>query len=138
MVQGNSGSTTRITLSPTLFNLFLQRITSEALEDLNRVGISCQGMNAADDIDLIGKDQREVKELTYRLHNTSGKFGIEVSKENSKTMVSGNGDESIRLEIEIDGGKLEQVKHFKYLGQRSRRMERRRKRFGSELVWQLA
>ena len=73
-------------------------------------------MRFADDIDLVGKDEPEVQELTDRLHNTSQRFGMEISKEKSKTMVTGNGDDNIRLDIDIDGEKLEQVKRFKYLG----------------------
>eukprot|EP00794_Sanderia_malayensis_P016388 gene16388-biopygen12078 len=108
-------------LSPTLFNLFLERIMIEAMEDLDDFGISCGGIKItnlrfADDIDLVGKDESEIQELTNRLHNTSQRFGMEISKEKSKTMVTGNGDDNIRLDINIDGEKLVQVTRFKYLG----------------------
>ena len=58
----------------------------EAMEELDEVGISCGGMNInnlrfADDIDLVGKDQREVQELANRLSNTSNKFDREISRE---------------------------------------------------------
>eukprot|EP00794_Sanderia_malayensis_P019589 gene19589-biopygen14545 len=108
-------------LSPTLFNLFLERIMIEAMEDLDDFGISCGGIRItnlrfADDIDLVGKDESEIQELTNRLHNTSQRFGMEISKEESKIMVTGNGDDNIRLDINIDGEKLVQVTRFKYLG----------------------
>ena len=61
-------------LSPTLFNLFLERLMTEAIEDFDaEAGISCGGVRVtnlrfADDIDLVGKSQRELQELTSRLH----------------------------------------------------------------------
>ena len=108
-------------LSPTLFNLFLERIMVEAIEELDDTGVSCGGLKVtnlrfADDIDLIGKNEEELQDLTNRLHDTSQRFGMEISKEKSKTMVTGNGEDNIQLEIVIGDGKLEQVKSFKYLG----------------------
>ena len=95
----------------------------EAIEDLDaEAGISCGGVKVtdirfADDIELVGgKSQRELQELTSRLHETSKRFGMEISKEKSKTMSSGQGEESINLDIVIDGEALEQVRSFKYLG----------------------
>ena len=41
---------------------------------------------------------------------------MEISKEKSKIMASGKGEESINLDIVIDGEALEQVRSFKYLG----------------------
>ena len=41
---------------------------------------------------------------------------MEISKEKSKTMASGSGEEEVKLEISIGGELLEQVKRFKYLG----------------------
>ena len=85
-----------------LFNLFLKRIMMESIEDLNEIGISCGGTIVtnlwfSDDVDLIGKDEVEIQELTNRLHNTSKRFGMEISKEKRKTMVTGNADDNIRL-----------------------------------------
>ena len=41
---------------------------------------------------------------------------MEISKEKSKTIVTGNADDNIRLAIDIEEEKLEQIKSFKYLG----------------------
>ena len=89
----------------------------ESEEELEGVGISCGGMNVnnlrfADDIHLIGKNEEEAQELTSKLNSASKRYLMEVSKEKSKIMVTG--DEIVRLEIEIDGKKLEQVKRFNY------------------------
>ena len=73
--------------------------------------MNINNLRFADDIDLVGKDQREVQELTNRLSNTSKKFSMEISREKSKTMVSGSGEDNIRQEIKIDGEKLEQELH---------------------------
>ena len=64
---------------------------------------------------MLGNEEAELQELTNRVHNISAKFGMEISKEKSKTMVSGSGEEEVKLEIRICGEVLEQVKRFKYL-----------------------
>ena len=93
----------------------------ETIGNLDDVGISCGGtritnLRFADDIDLIGKDEAEIQELTNRLHKASKKFGMEINRQKSKIMVSGNHNNEVKLEIDIEGEKLEQVKSFKYLG----------------------
>ena len=108
-------------LSPTLFNLFLERIMIEAIDDLDDAGISCGGIKVnnlrfADNIDLLGNDEAELQELTNRLHNTSTRFGMEITEEKSKTFVSGSGEEEVKVEISMGGEILGQVKKFKYLG----------------------
>ena len=65
---------------------------------------------------MLENDEAELQELTNRLHSTSTRFGMEISKEKSKNMASGSGEEEVKLEISIGGELLEQVKRFKYLG----------------------
>ena len=44
----------------------------------------------ADDIDLIGRDEEELQDLTTRLEESAGKFGMEISAEKSKVLVNIN------------------------------------------------
>ena len=106
-------------LSPALFNLFLERIMQDALEDFCG-GVNCGGtminnLRFADDIDLLTESEEELKEITQRLENVCRKYGMEISFEKSKTLITGiHNDEKVN--IRVDGSPLEQVKHFKYLG----------------------
>ena len=80
-------------LSPILFNLFLERIMGNALEGFEG-GVSCAGVRIkdlrfADDIDLLDESEGGIIELTKRLENTSRQQGMEMSLEKSKVMVVG-------------------------------------------------
>ena len=46
----------------------------------------------ADDIDLIGRDEEELQDLTTRLEQSAGKFGMEISAEKSRVLVNSNKD----------------------------------------------
>ena len=105
-------------LSPILFNLFLERIMLDALEDFEE-GIKCGGktvnnLRFADDIDLMAGKEEHLQTLTTRLDETSKRYGMEVSTEKSKTMITGGQDAT--LNIRIGNNQLEHVKKFCYLG----------------------
>ena len=103
-------------LSPVLFNLFLETIMLDALEDYEPT-VSINGrkicnLRFADDIDLIGKNEVELQDLTTRLEKSASRYGMEISNEKSKIRVNGPGNDKINMYNET----LEQVTSFKYLG----------------------
>lgn len=105
-------------LSPVLFNIFLERITQEALANHN-TSISIGGhkicnLRFADDIDLMAGTQQELQDLTNRLETSATRFGMEISAEKSKVLV--NGPEGRSGVIMMNGDPLEEVEKFKYLG----------------------
>ncbi|XP_063616061.1 uncharacterized protein LOC134789360, partial [Penaeus indicus] len=108
-------------LSPMLFNAFLEEIISRSLLDFEG-GVLIHGreinnLRFADDIALITSKEQELEELTRKLDETSRKFGMEISAEKSKLMfIDGDKHTRISTDIEANGGKLEQVSQFKYLG----------------------
>ena len=105
-------------LSPTLFNIFLERIMTEALDghdcSVNIGGRTLSNLRFADDIDGLAGNEQELANLADRLDKASTKFGMEISAEKTKVMT--NKSEDIQADIEISGQKLESVKKFKYLG----------------------
>ena len=109
-------------LSPCLFNIFLERIMTDALENFSGTvkisGRQITNLRFADDIDLIAGSTAELAELTSRLDKAASKYGMEISAAKSKTMVTSriHIDESINSEIIVGGTKLEEVKTFQYLG----------------------
>jgi hypothetical protein len=105
-------------LSPVLFNLFLEDIMRETLQDFHSTisigGRTISNLRFADDIDLLGGSNAELQDLTNRLTTSAGSHGMEVSSEKSKVMV--NSDRDAHAEITMNGEKLEEVDQFKYLG----------------------
>ena len=71
-------------VSPVLFNIFLERITQEALSDFDSTvsigGTPHCNLRFADDINLIGRVEEELQDLTTRLKESAGKFGMEIRR----------------------------------------------------------
>ena len=112
-------------LSPCLFNVFLEEIMQEALSDFTGTvsvgGRNISNLRFADDIDLIAGSKDELKDLTERLDSTARSYGMEISREKSKVMVTSrknneNVGEEDNTDIKVNGEVLEEVSKFQYLG----------------------
>ena len=105
-------------LSPTLFNIFLERIMTDALEhfegSVSIGGRTITNLRFADDIDAIAGKEEELVKLVNYLDTASTTYGMEISAEKTKLMT--NNTKGISLDIRIGGQKLETVQSFKYLG----------------------
>ena len=105
-------------LSPTFFNMFLERITTDALEDhegtASTGGRTTTTLRFDDDIDGSVGEEEELANLVQRLDKASTAYGIEISAEKTKLMT--NNTSGINTEIKVNGQKLETVTSFKYLG----------------------
>ncbi|GFR70316.1 endonuclease-reverse transcriptase, partial [Elysia marginata] len=105
-------------LSPTLFNIFLERIMTDALEDnfgtLSIGGRPITNLWFADDIDGLAGNVCELASLVEKLDKASSRFGVEISAEKTKIMT--NSIESSKLEVKVNGQILERVTKFNYLG----------------------
>ena len=79
-------------LSPTLFNIFLERITTDALEDhegtVSIGGRTITNLRFADDIDGLAGKEEELANLVERLHKASTAYGMEISAEKTKLMTN--------------------------------------------------
>ena len=105
-------------LSPTLFNIFLKRIMSDALEE-HDVQVSIGGRNItnllfADDIDALAEEEQELEALLESLDKTCTRYKMEISAEKTKLMT--NSVNVIQREIKVKGQVLGTVTSFKYLG----------------------
>ena len=105
-------------LSPTLFNIFLERITTDALEDhedtVSIAGRTITNLRFVDDIDGLAGEEGELANLVERLDKASTAYGMEIRAEKTKLMT--NNTSGIKAEIKVTGQKLETVTSFKYLG----------------------
>ena len=105
-------------LSPTLFDIFLERIMIDVLEDREgTVSIGGRAINNfrfADDIDGLAGEEEELANLVKHLDKASTAYSMEISAKKTKLMT--NNTRGINTEIKVNGQKLETVTSFKYLG----------------------
>ena len=105
-------------LSPVLFNIFLERIIQDSLEDKSSSiaiwGIKINKLRFADDIDLIDGSESELHILTDSLEKSSTAYGMEISNE-KKSKIIVNGDFSTPPVITMYGKQIENIQNFKYL-----------------------
>ena len=105
-------------LSPTLFNIFLERIMTDALEDhegtVSIGGRTISNLRFADDIDGLAGKEEELVRLVQQLDKTARAYGMEISAEKTKLMT--NNSNGINTDIMINDQQLETVHRFKYLG----------------------
>ena len=105
-------------LSPTLFNIFLERIMSDALEEhdgkVSIGGRNITNLRFADDIDALAEEEQELEALVESLDKTYTRYKMEISAEKTKLMT--NSANGIQREIKVKGQKLGTVTGFKYLG----------------------
>ena len=104
-------------VSPTLFNIFLERITTDAVEDHEGIfstgGRTITNLRFADDIDGLGGEEEELANLVERLDKASTTYVMEISAEKTKLMT--NNTSGINTKIKMNGQKLGTVTSFKYL-----------------------
>jgi len=96
-------------LSPTLFNIFLERIMADALEhhegSVSIGGRTITNLRFADDIDGIAGSEKELASLTEHLNKASKTYGMEISAEKTKLMT--NNTNGISTDIRVNDQKLE-------------------------------
>ena len=70
-------------LSPTLFNIFLERIMTDALQEhegtVSIGGRTVTNLRFADDIDGLAGREEELKSLVERIDKTSKDYGMEIN-----------------------------------------------------------
>ena len=98
-------------LSPTLFNIFLERIMSDALEEhdgkVSIGGRNITNLGFAHDIDALAEEEQELEALVESLDKTCTRYKMEISAEKTKLMT--NSANGIQREIKVKGQTLEQL-----------------------------
>ena len=107
----------RCLLSPIFFNIFLERIMSDALEEhggkVSIGGRNISNLRFADDIDALAEEKQEVEALVESLYLTCIRYMIEISAKKTELMT--NSANCIQREIKVKGQKKVTVTSFKYL-----------------------
>ena len=94
--------------SPKHFNMFLERILTDAFEDhegtVSIGGRTITNLRFADDIDGLARDEEELVNLVERLDKASTAYDMEISAEKTKLMT--NNTSGINKEIKVNRQKL--------------------------------
>ena len=106
-------------LSTTLFNIFLERIRCEALDD-HEGSVSIGGrlitnFRFADDMVVNAEEEEEAGVLIDHLDRTTTRYKMEIGPDTTKVMT--NNPNGFQREIKIKDQRLEEVENFKYLGE---------------------
>ena len=105
-------------LSPILFNIFLERIMADALQDhegtVSIGGRTITNIPFADGIDGQAGQEQELVRLVNHIDEASIAYGMQIGAE--KTQLMTNNTNGINTDITIDNKKLETVRSLKYLG----------------------
>jgi len=106
-------------LSPTLFNLYSEKIMTEALNEAAE-GIVINGqlinnLRYADDTVLIASTAGELQVLLDRTNRVSLQYGIKINERKTKYMVISKQDR-VSDNLNLNGEAVERCHHFKYLG----------------------
>ena len=101
-------------LSPIFFNIFLERIMSDALEEHDgKVIIGSRNLRFANDIDAFAEEEQELEVLVKSLDKTYTRYKMEISTE--KILLMANSVKCIQKEINVKGQKLGAVTSLKNL-----------------------
>ena len=80
----------RCPLSPTLFNIFLERIMSDALEEhdgkVSIGGRNITDLRFADDIDALAEEEQELEALVESLDKTCTRYNMKFPRQVSSTL----------------------------------------------------
>ena len=105
-------------LSPTFFNIFLDRIMADALGNHKSTvsigGRTISNLRVAHDIDGPAGSGLELANLVDCLNQTFTAYGMQISAEKTRLMT--NNTNGISSNIRVNGEKLKTVQSFKYLG----------------------
>ena len=102
-------------LSPTLFNIFLERIMTDVLKDYKgSVSIGGRKITNLRFADVIVGNEEELFKLANQLGKASTTYGMEISAEKTKLMT--NNTRGISSDVRFGGQNLETVQRFKNLG----------------------
>jgi hypothetical protein len=106
-------------LSPLLFNVYIQELITEALENVEE-GVKVGGhlVNAvrfADDQAMVASTNAGLQKIMDSLNRVSGKYGMKINIKKTKVLRISR-KEGKPMTVNINGNKLEQVTQFCYLG----------------------
>ena len=105
-------------LSPDLFSLYSEIIIRniEGQPGIREGGHNINNLRCADDTVLISENEKDLQQLLNIVESKSKEKGPELNSKKTEVMVISRKEEPPLINITINGIKLKQRDHFKYLG----------------------
>ena len=106
-------------LSPCLFNLYTENIFREAEceKGVKIGGRTINNLRYADDTVLLAETKEDLQCILNEVNKVGKSYGMRMNAAKTKTMVITRKEATPQIKLDIDGAMIEQVQHFKYLGQ---------------------
>lgn len=104
-------------MSPSLFNLYAEKLLEEALRDTPGIQVGekhVKNLKYADDQAVLAKSERALQDMIDNINEAGKRFGMKINAGKTKVMKIGKSEGRIHLTLE--GQELEQVDNFRYLG----------------------
>ena len=105
-------------LSPSLFNLYVERIF-KAVEDKKGIivgGLNINNLRYADDTVLISDSEHNVQVLLNAVNEEGEKWGMKINVTKTKAMVIQKREVAPNINVRLNGNTLQQVSSIVYLG----------------------
>ncbi|KAI5742530.1 hypothetical protein M8J77_008273 [Diaphorina citri] len=104
-------------MSPSLFNLYAEKLLEEALRDTPGIQVgeeNVKNLKYADDQAVLATSERALQVMIDNINEAGKRFGMKINAGKTKVMKIGKTERRINLTLE--GQRLEQVESFRYLG----------------------
>uniref|UniRef100_A0A8D8R6E3 Craniofacial development protein 2 n=1 Tax=Cacopsylla melanoneura TaxID=428564 RepID=A0A8D8R6E3_9HEMI len=104
-------------MSPSLFNLYAEKLLEEALRDTPGIQVGeehVKNLKYADDQAVLAKSERALQDMIDNINEAGKRFGMKINA--GKTKVMKIGKREGRIHLTLEGQELEQVENFRYLG----------------------
>ncbi|KAI5746408.1 hypothetical protein M8J77_003278 [Diaphorina citri] len=104
-------------MSPSPFNLYAEKLLEEALRDTPGIQVgeeNVKNLKYADDQAVLATSERALQVMIDNINEAGKRFGMKINAGKTKVMKIGKTERRINLTLE--GQRLEQVENFRYLG----------------------
>ena len=105
-------------ISPLLFNIYAEAMIKEALDEveegINVGGKLVKSVRFADDQAMVASTEEGLQSIMDCVNRVNDRYGMKINIKKTKVMKIGR--QHGLANIEVNGQRLEQVNHFKYLG----------------------
>ena len=107
-------------LSPIIFNLYIEEAIRQVKEG-PQIGVKIQGekiamIRFADDIAILAENGKNLQDTLYHMKEVMSEFSMKINKKKTKVMKCAKLDDKRKMNVQLEGVRLDEVEEFCYLG----------------------